>query len=61
MMAHAGEKAVAPSVNSNNDESNMRTPEQQPEEKNLEEPTFDTGALAWLQVLGSFFLFFNSW
>ncbi|KAK9590933.1 hypothetical protein V6Z92_004016 [Aspergillus fumigatus] len=61
MRAHAGEKAVAPSVNSNNDESNMRTPEQQPEEKNLEEPTFDTGALAWLQVLGSFFLFFNSW
>lgn len=25
------------------------------------EPTFDTGYVAWLQVLGSFFLFFNSW
>lgn len=25
------------------------------------EPTFDTGFVAWLQVLGSFFLFFNSW
>ncbi|KAJ5573449.1 MFS-type transporter dbaD [Penicillium hispanicum] len=27
----------------------------------LEEPTFDTGITAWLQVVGSFFLFFNSW
>lgn len=26
-----------------------------------EEPTFDTGLNTWLQVLGSFFLFFNSW
>lgn len=25
------------------------------------EPTFDTGLVSWLQVLGSFFLFFNSW
>lgn len=25
------------------------------------EPTFDTGFFSWLQVLGSFFLFFNSW
>ncbi|KAL5338993.1 major facilitator superfamily domain-containing protein [Aspergillus crustosus] len=25
------------------------------------EPTFDTGLAPWLQVLGSFFLFFNSW
>jgi hypothetical protein len=25
------------------------------------EVTFDTGLQAWLQVLGSFFLFFNSW
>ncbi|PKX94761.1 MCT family MFS transporter [Aspergillus novofumigatus IBT 16806] len=61
MRAHAEEKAVAPSVNSNNDESNVRTSEQQPGEKHQEEPTFDTGVLAWLQVLGSFFLFFNSW
>jgi hypothetical protein len=22
---------------------------------------FDTGAKAWLQVIGSFFLYFNSW
>lgn len=26
-----------------------------------DEPTFDTGLVSWLQVLGSFFLFFNSW
>ena len=26
-----------------------------------DEPTFDTGLFSWLQVLGSFFLFFNSW
>ncbi|KAJ5084848.1 hypothetical protein NUU61_009427 [Penicillium alfredii] len=25
------------------------------------EITFDTGVMSWLQVLGSFFLFFNSW
>jgi ribosomal protein L12E/L44/L45/RPP1/RPP2 len=63
--AHAEETAVAPSANSNNnDESNMRTSdasEQQSGEKHSEEPTFDTGFLAWLQVVGSFFLFFNSW
>lgn len=29
--------------------------------KTEEEPTFDTGLTTWLQVLGSFFLFFNSW
>lgn len=61
MRAHTEEKAVAPSVNSNNDERNVRTSEQQAGEKHLEEPTFDTGAVAWLQVVGSFFLFFNSW
>lgn len=32
-----------------------------PVEKALEEVTFDTGFFSWLQVLGSFFLFFNSW
>lgn len=26
-----------------------------------EETTFDIGLVSWLQVLGSFFLFFNSW
>lgn len=28
---------------------------------NNAENEFDTGFTAWLQVLGSFFLFFNSW
>jgi hypothetical protein len=28
---------------------------------NNAEHEFDTGFTAWLQVLGSFFLFFNSW
>ncbi|KAL4942158.1 hypothetical protein BDV06DRAFT_167233 [Aspergillus oleicola] len=36
------------------------TPAAQPAEVK-EEPTFDTGLTAWLQVFGSFFLFFNSW
>ncbi|KAB8233642.1 hypothetical protein ETB97_006768 [Aspergillus alliaceus] len=30
-------------------------------EKPSEEPPFDTGLTTWLQVFGSFFLFFNSW
>ncbi|KAL2863876.1 MCT family MFS transporter [Aspergillus lucknowensis] len=33
----------------------------QPIEQKVPEPTFDAGLTAWLQVLGSFFLFFNSW
>ncbi|KAL3481215.1 major facilitator superfamily domain-containing protein [Aspergillus californicus] len=33
----------------------------QPAQEKQQEPTFDTGLTAWLQVLGSFFLFFNSW
>ncbi|KAL2823180.1 major facilitator superfamily domain-containing protein [Aspergillus cavernicola] len=33
----------------------------QPVEEKAPEPTFDTGLTAWLQVFGSFFLFFNSW
>ncbi|KAL4913914.1 major facilitator superfamily domain-containing protein [Aspergillus aurantiobrunneus] len=32
----------------------------QPAEENPE-PTFDTGLEVWLQVVGAFFLFFNSW
>jgi len=32
---------------------------QQPYEK--EEHVYDTGLLPWMQVLGSWFLFFNSW
>ncbi|KAJ5483894.1 MFS-type transporter dbaD [Penicillium diatomitis] len=32
-----------------------------PVEKEIGEVTYDTGLFSWLQVLGSFFLFFNSW
>ena len=31
------------------------------EKSSFEEPPPDGGLEAWLQVLGSFFLFFNSW
>lgn len=34
-------------------------PDQSPEKD--PEITFDSGLRSWLQVLGSFFLFFNSW
>lgn len=40
-------------------------PEPEPESKGSGyqngEHEFDTGLMAWLQVLGSHFLFFNSW
>ncbi|KAL4808680.1 major facilitator superfamily domain-containing protein [Aspergillus unguis] len=29
--------------------------------QNMDEPSFDSGLAAWLQVVGSWFLFFNSW
>lgn len=32
-----------------------------PTEEKEPEPSFDTGLMAWLQVVGSFFCFFNSW
>ena len=32
-----------------------------PEEEPGPQLTFDTGLHTWLQALGSFFLFFNSW
>ncbi|KAI3060563.1 hypothetical protein CBS147352_28 [Aspergillus niger] len=54
------EKAVAGSLaaNNNGDVHELPTPS---DEKPLEEPIFDTGFQSWIQVLGSFFLFFNSW
>ncbi|EAW08219.1 MCT family MFS transporter [Aspergillus clavatus NRRL 1] len=67
MNANVNEKAVAPSPSANfssHDGSNNRVPDapnHASEERPLEEPTFDTGLVTWLQVLGSFFLFFNSW
>ena len=56
------EKTVVDSLNDgdNGKEQSSNTPIPL-NEKPSEEPTFDTGLTAWLQVLGSFFLFFNSW
>ncbi|KAL2802661.1 major facilitator superfamily domain-containing protein [Aspergillus granulosus] len=42
------------------DVENTTPPPAHPVEK-APEPIFDTGPEAWLQVFGSFFLFFNSW
>ena len=43
------------------DEENINVAVEDSSTPKVEEPTFDTGVLAWLQVVGSFFLFFNSW
>jgi len=48
------------------DEENLKgsateSPAETPAEKPIDEFKFDQGLVAWLQVLGSFFLFFNSW
>ncbi|KAL4925175.1 MCT family MFS transporter [Aspergillus undulatus] len=47
-------------VEDGQDVEKMNPPPAQPVE-NKPEPVFDTGLAAWLQVAGSFFLFFNSW
>ena len=41
------------------DEENISTSD--PVHEKEPEPEFDTGLKTWLQALGSFFLFFNSW
>lgn len=43
------------------DEENAAPPAFDSPGEKESEPTFDTGIFSWLQVLGSFFLFFNSW
>lgn len=42
-------------------EENGNLPVAETLEEKEPEVTFDTGLFSWLQVLGSFFLFFNSW
>ncbi|KAF9886829.1 hypothetical protein FE257_011076 [Aspergillus nanangensis] len=56
--AEVEEKAIPDTINNHGDNHSSSTNPEKPAE---EEPTFDTGLTAWLQVLGSFFLFFNSW
>lgn len=55
----AQEKAVKNLESGQDGETPIPAPARSAEEK--PEPTFDTGLTAWLQVVGSFFLFFNSW
>ncbi|CBF84100.1 hypothetical protein AN2746.2 [Aspergillus nidulans FGSC A4] len=55
----AQERTVSAMGGSQDVEKTSAAPVQPAEDK--EEPTFDTGLACWLQVLGSWFLFFNSW
>ncbi|KAL4898249.1 major facilitator superfamily domain-containing protein [Aspergillus ambiguus] len=61
--ADVQEKVVvgAHTPQNHDDESQISSANPPLEEKSPDEPTYDTGLLAWLQVIGSFFLFFNSW
>lgn len=43
------------------DEENANSPVTTALGEKESEITYDTGLFSWLQVLGSFFLFFNSW
>jgi MFS family permease len=55
------QKIVADASITNDAEKSDPLGTNSPVAKPIEEATFDTGMFAWLQVLGSFFLFFNSW
>ncbi|KAJ5157024.1 MFS-type transporter dbaD [Penicillium canariense] len=55
------QKVIADTPITNDEENANSSGISSPAEKELEEQTFDTGFSAWMQVLGSFFLFFNSW
>ena len=50
------QKVLADSPTTQENANNMSQP---PDKES--ELTFDTGLHTWLQALGSFFLFFNSW
>jgi hypothetical protein len=41
--------------------ADVANPTVSPRAEKEAEPSYDTGVTAWLQVVGSFFLFFNSW
>lgn len=53
-------KVFADSSAGDEENANVPNTSNSPAEKEPE-LTFDTGLHTWLQVLGSFFLFFNSW
>jgi hypothetical protein len=56
-----GQKVLADTLVVSDEENPSSPGISSPGEKELEEVTYDTGFFSWLQVLGSFFLFFNSW
>lgn len=56
------ERAAVHSLNADNEENDSKDAHvtgAQPSEK--QDFVYDTGLVPWLQVFGSFFLFFNSW
>ena len=56
------ERAAVQSLNADDEENEGKDAQitaAQPSEK--QEFVYDTGFVPWLQVFGSFFLFFNSW
>lgn len=55
------QKVLADTSIANDEENPSPSGINSPGEKEIEEVTYDTGLFSWLQVLGSFFLFFNSW
>ena len=56
------EQKVVADASITNDAETLNPPgTESPVAKTMDEATFDTGFFSWLQVLGSFFLFFNSW
>ncbi|KAI9931613.1 hypothetical protein ASPWEDRAFT_389341 [Aspergillus wentii DTO 134E9] len=57
------ESAVANPLTNNHNDSEDTIPNEldRPTEEKPSDESYDTGLTAWLQVLGSFFLFFNSW
>ncbi|PYH82956.1 MFS monocarboxylate transporter [Aspergillus uvarum CBS 121591] len=46
---------------STTDQNGSQTVPVSPSDDKAPEPTFDTGLISWIQVIGSWFLFFNSW
>lgn len=63
-----GKTVVEPTNNNDNgnegalsSESDPPSSEKKASDYQNGEQTFDTGFMPWLQVIGSFFLFFNSW
>lgn len=59
--AEVEQKVLAEIPAVTDDENGNNSGEESPAEKPQDHLTYDQGMISWLQVLGSFFLFFNSW